>query len=183
MNRDDAWFKRYHVFSVEWTPKAYVFRVDGVQTLRLTQGVSQVPEFLILSMLSSDWELPTLDRATLPNATEIDWVRVWQQDRLRQPGDPPDPDPVDVHRRRAVGRGRGGQLPVRAEQAQDQELVGVRHPLGGPVDLATVDAEDVLLRGPLDGEDVVATPPGIPGRQLIGGAGRQAADLLVLSPG
>lgn len=75
---DDDWFKKYHVFSVEWTPKAYVFRVDGVQTLRITQGVSKAPEFLILSMLSSGWELKRLNTRALPLATQVDWVRVWQ---------------------------------------------------------------------------------------------------------
>lgn len=79
LTRKDNWFKRYHVFSVEWTPTAYVFRVDGIETLRLEEGVSQVPEFLILSMLSSDWELGAMDRETLPNHTDVDWVRVWQE--------------------------------------------------------------------------------------------------------
>jgi beta-glucanase (GH16 family) len=79
LGKNDDWFKKYHVFSVEWTPKAYIFRVDGIQTLKLTQGVSRVPEFLILSMLSSDWELDKMNRSTLPNHTEVDWVRVWQK--------------------------------------------------------------------------------------------------------
>ena len=29
----DNWWDRYHVFSVEWTPEEYVFRIDGVETL------------------------------------------------------------------------------------------------------------------------------------------------------
>jgi beta-glucanase (GH16 family) len=79
LGKDDDWFKKYHVFSVAWSPHGYTFRVDGVRTLRLTQGVSRVPEFLILSMLSSGWEIGTLNRDTLPNATQVDWVRVWQK--------------------------------------------------------------------------------------------------------
>jgi hypothetical protein len=43
------------------------------------QGVSQVPEYLILSMLSSGWELEQMKRRTLPNATHVDWVRVWRK--------------------------------------------------------------------------------------------------------
>lgn len=77
--RDDDWFKRYHVFSVEWTPSAYTFRVDGIQTLRVTQGISMQKEFLVLSMLSSGWELEKMDRGTLPNSTQVDWARVWQK--------------------------------------------------------------------------------------------------------
>ena len=27
--RGDAWWKRYHVFTLEWTPRSYTFSVDG----------------------------------------------------------------------------------------------------------------------------------------------------------
>jgi len=79
LKKDDDWFKRYHVFSVEWTPRAYVFRVDGIQTLKVTKGVSRVREYMILSMLSSGWELEKMQRGTLPNSTQVDWVRFWQK--------------------------------------------------------------------------------------------------------
>ena len=75
---NDAWWKKYHVFSVEWTPEHYIFRVDGTETLRMTTGISGVPEFLVLSLLSSDWELKDLDQSTLPATMKVDWVRVWQ---------------------------------------------------------------------------------------------------------
>jgi beta-glucanase (GH16 family) len=79
LGRDDDWFKKYHVFSVQWTPRAYTFHVDGIVTRRIRRGVSRVPEYLILSMLSSGWELENMKRRTLPNATHVDWVRVWQK--------------------------------------------------------------------------------------------------------
>jgi beta-glucanase (GH16 family) len=72
----DAWWKKYHVFSVEWTPDAYVFRVDGIETFRHTKDISGVPEFLVLSLLSSDWGLPDLDESKLPATKKVDWVRV-----------------------------------------------------------------------------------------------------------
>jgi beta-glucanase (GH16 family) len=75
----DDWWRSYHVFSVEWTQNAYVFRVDGRETFRTREGVSGVPQFLILSLLSSDWELPHLDESTLPTTMDVDWVRVWQR--------------------------------------------------------------------------------------------------------
>jgi beta-glucanase (GH16 family) len=75
----DAWWRSYHVFSVEWTPKRYVFRVDGREIFRTSEGISGVKQFLILSLLSSDWELPQLDQTTLPTTMEVDWVRVWQR--------------------------------------------------------------------------------------------------------
>lgn len=69
----------YHVYSVEWTPKEYIFRLDGVETLRLTEGVSLARQYVILSLLTSDWELPRLPRDELPTTMKVDWVRVWQQ--------------------------------------------------------------------------------------------------------
>ena len=72
-----TWSNRFHVYSVEWTPDEYIFRVDGRQTLRAARGVSQTPQYVILSLLTSDWELDEMD-ATKLNSMQVDWVRVWQ---------------------------------------------------------------------------------------------------------
>ena len=43
----DDWASEYHVFSVEWTPEEYVFRIDGQVTQRLegeTSGQRGVPD-------------------------------------------------------------------------------------------------------------------------------------------
>ncbi|EON22763.1 glycoside hydrolase family 16 [Nocardioides sp. CF8] len=72
------WSSKFHVFSVEWTPKKYVFRIDGQVTNTITQGVSGQPEFLILSLLSSDYELQHLGgEDKLPQHMDVDWVKVW----------------------------------------------------------------------------------------------------------
>ena len=42
-NEKDDWYKRYHVFSVEWNPSGYIFRIDGQETGRINKGVSGVP--------------------------------------------------------------------------------------------------------------------------------------------
>ena len=73
----DDWAEKYHVFSVEWTPDEYVFRIDGKVTQRLKGETSGRPEFLILSLLSSDYELPRFD-GKLPETMEVDWARVWE---------------------------------------------------------------------------------------------------------
>ena len=74
----DDWSSKYHVFSVEWTPKKYVFRIDGQVTNTITEGVSGQNEFLILSLLSSDYELQHLDgEDKLPQEMDVDWVKVW----------------------------------------------------------------------------------------------------------
>ena len=73
----DDWSSSYHVFSVEWTPDEYVFRIDGKVTQRLNGDTSGQPEFLILSLLSSDYELKQLN-GDLPQHMDVDWVRVWK---------------------------------------------------------------------------------------------------------
>ncbi len=79
LRRRDSWWSRYHVFSVLWTPRGHVFRIDGVETSRIMTAVSRQPQYLLLSLLSSDWELPRLDRRSLPTSMKVDWVRVWQR--------------------------------------------------------------------------------------------------------
>ena len=67
------------MFSVEWSPGGYVFRIDGRETWRTSAGVSERAEYLILSLLSSDYELPGLggeDR--LPQHMYVDWVQFWR---------------------------------------------------------------------------------------------------------
>ena len=72
----DDWAEQFHVFSVEWTPEEYVFRIDGQVTHRLTGPTSAQPQFLILSLLSSDYELK---HATgLPQSMDVDWVQAWE---------------------------------------------------------------------------------------------------------
>ncbi len=77
--KSDRWWRAYHVFSLEWTPREYIFRIDGRETWRTSVGISQVPQYPILSLLSSDYELKNLggeDR--LPQHMYVDWMAMWQ---------------------------------------------------------------------------------------------------------
>jgi beta-glucanase (GH16 family) len=77
--QDDTWFDDYHVFSVEWTPEEYIFRIDGQETYRTSEGISHQPEYPILSLLSSDYELQHLGGDKfLPQTMNVDWLRFWQ---------------------------------------------------------------------------------------------------------
>ena len=69
----------FHVFGLLWTPSEYVFTVDGVETGRTTAGVSQTPEYIVLSLITSAWEAERLPADQLPDAMLIDYVRVYQQ--------------------------------------------------------------------------------------------------------
>ncbi|MCW2835104.1 MAG: hypothetical protein JWN68_3057 [Nocardioides sp.] len=76
----DGWVDQFHVFSVEWTPTSYVFRIDGKETFRTSEGISRISQYVILSLLSSDYELAHIkDMSLLPQTTQVDWVRVWGQ--------------------------------------------------------------------------------------------------------
>jgi beta-glucanase (GH16 family) len=74
----DDWSSKFHVFSVEWTPEKYVFRIDGKVTNTITNGISGQHEYIILSLLSSDYELQHLKgEDKLPQNMDVDWVKVW----------------------------------------------------------------------------------------------------------
>ena len=76
--RADTWWSSYHVFTVKWGPRGYTFYVDGRVLYATDRGVSQTRQYLILSLLTSDWELPDLRRASLPTSMSVDWARVWR---------------------------------------------------------------------------------------------------------
>ena len=72
-----SWWDEFHVFSVEWTPQEYVFRIDGREYYRETKAVSQVPQYLVLSNLTSDYELAELTAGRVGDTAQVDWVRVF----------------------------------------------------------------------------------------------------------
>jgi beta-glucanase (GH16 family) len=68
----------FHTFAVEWTPEKYVFFVDGYKFYEVTNGISHIEEYLILSM-----ELPSdrkdLKNTVLPDVFTVDYVRVYRK--------------------------------------------------------------------------------------------------------
>jgi len=77
--RGKEWSDKWHVYSVEWDPTGYTFRVDGIVTKVIRGGVSHREEAVVLSALTSDWELPAMNARKFPTVTKYDWVRVWQR--------------------------------------------------------------------------------------------------------
>lgn len=76
--KGDRWSKSYHVFSVQWTPRTLIFRIDGKETIRISGGISSVAQYPILSLLSSDYEIPHILNRQLPQHMYVDRVRVWE---------------------------------------------------------------------------------------------------------
>lgn len=69
--------QEFHTFALLWTPEEYVFYIDGVETWRTSEGLSQVPQYLVLSLESSTWENTRLDVDRLPDEMLVDYVRVF----------------------------------------------------------------------------------------------------------
>ena len=68
-----------HTFAVEWTPKEYVFYVDGKITWRTTEGISHRDEYVCLSDIIGPWAGKIQD-AKLPDFFEVDYVRVYENE-------------------------------------------------------------------------------------------------------
>jgi len=68
----------FHTFALEWTPEKYVFFVDGYKYYEVTSGISNIEEYLILSMEIPS-ELKELKATVLPDVFTVDYVRVYKK--------------------------------------------------------------------------------------------------------
>jgi len=73
----------FHHFGVDWSPTGYVFYVDGEETNRMEEAVSDTEQFILLSTecdgYRNEERQPSEDlrRAVLPDAFIVDFVRVY----------------------------------------------------------------------------------------------------------
>ena len=67
----------WHTVGLEWTEKEYVFYIDGRETWRTDKGVSQTPEYVILSCEVGKWA-GDISKTTLPDSALFDYVRVYK---------------------------------------------------------------------------------------------------------
>ncbi len=82
-----SWWGKSHVFSVEFTGTQVIYRIDGVVTRTDKRAMPDAEYSLVMSMLSSDYELGRLTKpvsgnkkkAKLPMSTTVNWVRTWTQ--------------------------------------------------------------------------------------------------------
>jgi beta-glucanase (GH16 family) len=71
----------FHDYALLWTPEEYVFYVDGKEVWRTKAGgVSQVPEYLLLTEEIGDWG-GAITKAQLPDYAEVDYVRVYEMSK------------------------------------------------------------------------------------------------------
>ncbi len=69
----------FHIFGLEWTEDEYIFFVDGKETWRTTEAVSNIPEYIILSAELSGWG-GNFEQSEFPDKVVFDYVRVYQKD-------------------------------------------------------------------------------------------------------
>ena len=72
--------KGYHTFAVEWTPREYVFYVDGKVTWRTSRAISHREQYVLLSEEIEAWAGRIQD-AKLPDFFVVDYVRVYDRAR------------------------------------------------------------------------------------------------------
>ncbi len=68
----------FHTFAVEWLPDRYIFYVDGMKFYEITQGISQIEEYMILSMEYPN-NLEDVAKSVFPDVFLVDYVRVYQK--------------------------------------------------------------------------------------------------------
>ena len=68
----------FHDFGLEWTPEKYVFFVDGYKYYEVTEGVSHIEEYLILSMETPS-KLDEIRDTVFPDEFVVDYVKVYKK--------------------------------------------------------------------------------------------------------
>jgi beta-glucanase (GH16 family) len=78
----------WHTVGLLWTAKEYVFYVDGKETWRTEEVISQRSQFIILSLEVGKWA-GDIAQATLPDSLAVDYVRVYKENTVDGNGNPP----------------------------------------------------------------------------------------------
>ncbi|HTN06965.1 glycoside hydrolase family 16 protein [Agriterribacter sp.] len=68
----------FHTFGLEWTPEKYIFYIDGYKFYEVTQGISHIEEYMILSMEYPS-KLEEIRNAVFPDVFIVDYVKVYQK--------------------------------------------------------------------------------------------------------
>ena len=68
----------FHTFGLEWTQEKYIFYIDGYKFYEVTQGISHIEEYIILSM-----EYPStheeIKNTVFPDVFIVDYVKVYRR--------------------------------------------------------------------------------------------------------
>lgn len=68
----------FHTFALEWQPDRYIFYVDGFKFYEVKKGISNLEEYLILSM-EYPGKMEDISKSVFPDVFIVDYVRVYQK--------------------------------------------------------------------------------------------------------
>lgn len=72
----------FHTYAVDWRPGILIFSVDGKETSRITENVTDKPMFMIANLAFGGSWAGKVDHKALPTYMDIDYIRVSQYDDL-----------------------------------------------------------------------------------------------------
>ena len=67
----------FHNFALEWLPDRYIFYIDGYKFYEITKGISNIEEYLILSM-EYPGKIEEISKSVFPDVFLVDYVRVYK---------------------------------------------------------------------------------------------------------
>lgn len=67
----------FRTYGLLWTKDEIVIYCDGVEIMRDSKAVTQIPQHIVLSLLCAQWERPRLDTSKLPDGMQIEYLRVY----------------------------------------------------------------------------------------------------------
>jgi beta-glucanase (GH16 family) len=70
--------KGFHKFALEWTPEKYIFYIDGYKFYEVTKGISQIDQYIILSM-ELPGEIKDLKHTIFPDVFIVDYIKVYKK--------------------------------------------------------------------------------------------------------
>ena len=69
---------RFHTFGLEWFPDKYIFYVDGYKYYEVTDGISDIEEYMILSM-EYPGKREEILKTIFPDVFMVDYVKGYQK--------------------------------------------------------------------------------------------------------
>jgi beta-glucanase (GH16 family) len=73
--------QNWHIYTLIWSASELLFRIDGVTTCRFASAIPSTPMFMIINTAVGGVGGGQIKNNTLPQTTQVDWVRVFQSHR------------------------------------------------------------------------------------------------------
>ena len=88
--RSKSWWSKYHIVSVKWNRTTVSMWVDGTKVQQIKKTKPDTEYYLVLSLLTSDWETSTMTRPRhgAPGVKRtnlatskfyVDWIKYWDR--------------------------------------------------------------------------------------------------------